>query len=147
MNRKFGRKSDHRNHMLRNLATSLILYEKVDTTEAKSKEIKSIIDRILSQSKSNDLTARRIISSYFFDKNAVRKIMDELHARYKQRSSGFVNSYHLKNRLGDNSPMVRLELVDSKIFIEEKKSDLKEAVKTEKTQANVSVRKRNAETK
>jgi hypothetical protein len=51
------------------------------------------------------------------DKNAVKKIIDELIPRYETRTSGFIKSYHLKNRLGDNAPMMHLELIDKKVFV------------------------------
>jgi len=130
MNRKLGRKSDNRDHMLRNLATSLVLYEQIDTTLAKGKEVKSFLDKILSRSKNADLTTLRQLNKVFFDKNAVKKIISELIPRYEKRKSGFIKSYHLKNRLGDNAPMMRLVLVDKMVFTEEK-PDQKKKLKNE----------------
>lgn len=118
MNRIFNRNKDHRELMLRNLATSLILFEQIDTTEAKAKETKSYVDKILSGVKTDDFNAIRKLNKVFLDKNAVKKIVKELVPRYASKNSGFIKSYHLKNRLGDNSPMMRLELVDKKQFIE-----------------------------
>lgn len=107
--------------MLRNLATSLILYEKVDTTLAKAKEIKSFVEKLIARSKEGDLNAIRSLSAVLFDSNATKKIITELIPRYKDKKSGFIKSYHLKNRLGDNSEMMRLELVDRKVYIAETK--------------------------
>lgn len=115
--REFSRKKAHREHMLRNLATSLILYEKVDTTLAKAKEIKSFVERLLARSKGGELNTIRALNAVLFDRNATKKIIDELLPRYKDKKYGFIRSYHLKNRLGDNSPMMRLELVDRKVFV------------------------------
>lgn len=132
MNRIFNRNKDHREHMLRNLATSLILFEQVDTTEAKAKEVKSYVDKILSSAKSNDFNTIRSLNKVFFDKNAVKKVVEELVPRYTSKTSGFIKSYHLKNRLGDNSPMMRLELIDKKKFVEVEK----ETKKVQKSVAN-----------
>lgn len=146
--RKFGRKKPNREHMLRNLVTSLVLYESVDTTETKGKEVKSCFEQIIARNKENGLSQKRTVFSYFFDKNAASKVINELLPRYKDRKSGFVRSYHLKNRLGDNASMMRLELVDKKVFVEEKsveektviKEDKKTEAKSKKDAADVTVK-------
>lgn len=133
MNRKLGRKSDNRDHLLRNLATSLVLYEQIDTTLAKGKEVKSFLDKIIARSKNTDLATIKQLNKIFFDKNAVKKITLELVPRYKDRNSGFIKSYRLKNRLGDNAPMIRLVLVDKMVFADnEKKEEKTENVKAKK---------------
>lgn len=128
--RKFGRKTDHRNHLIRNLATSLVLYETIDTTEAKAKEIKSYIDRVLARNKTTDFNAIRNLNTIFFDKNAVKKVIEELVPRFADRKSGFCKSYHLKNRAGDNSKMMRVELIGKKTIV---KKDEKVKTKADKT--------------
>lgn len=115
--RNISKKNDHPNHVIRNLATSLILFEYVETTSAKAKEVKSLVDQVIARSKVADLNAIRYLKTVFFDDNAVRKTVKELAPRYKERQSGFIRSYHLKNRLGDNAPIIRLELVDKKVFV------------------------------
>lgn len=105
--------------MLRNLATSLVLYEKVDTTEMKAKELKSYIDHLIASSKKGDLNAIRNMNKVFFDRNATKKMIEVIIPRYANRNSGFTRSYKLQNRLGDNSAMMRLELVDKKTFVPE----------------------------
>jgi len=125
MNRILGRKKSDRNHLLRNLATSLVLFEKIDTTEAKAKEVKSFLDSIIARHKENNFNTIRSLNAIFFDRNAVDKIINELIPRYQGRASGFIKSYRLKNRLGDNSSMIRLELVDRKVFVS-KDSEIKE---------------------
>jgi large subunit ribosomal protein L17 len=118
MLRNFSRKKANREHMLRNLATSLVLYEKVDTTLAKVKELKPFIDKILAGAKSNDFNTIRSLNKVFFDRNAVKKIVEELVPRYEKRTSGFTRTFHLKNRPGDNSEMMRIELIDKIKFVE-----------------------------
>lgn len=117
MKRAFSRQKDHREHMLRNLATSLVLYEKIDTTVPKAKELKSFIDHLLANSKKADLTTIRNLNKVFFDKNAVKKVIEVLVPRYTKRSSGFTRTFNLQNRAGDNAAMMRIELIDKKVFV------------------------------
>jgi len=114
--RKLSRNKDHRELMLRNLATSLVLYERIDTTEAKAKEVKTFLDKIIADAKPNNLAAIRKLHTVFLDRNAVKKTIEVLVPRYEGRESGFTHTYHLKNRLGDNAPMIRVELVDRKVM-------------------------------
>lgn len=111
MTRKLGRKKDNREHMLRNLVTSLILYEKIKTTEPKAKEVKSIIDRIITIGKKGDLVARRQLLQYVFDANAARKVLEELAPRFTNRQGGYTKLYRLSPRVGDGAPMAILEFI------------------------------------
>jgi len=111
LGRKLGRKKDQRILLLRNLATSLILYEKIDTTLAKAKEVQRLVDRLISKGKTKDLAARRYLSSKLLHKNAVEKILRELADKYAQRSSGFTRLSKIGFRAGDAAPLVRLELI------------------------------------
>ncbi|MFA6963686.1 MAG: 50S ribosomal protein L17 [Patescibacteria group bacterium] len=140
--RKFGRKTDHRNHLIRNLATSLVLYETIDTTEAKAKEVKSYIDKVLARNKGTDFNVIRNLNTIFFDKNAVKKVIEELVPRFADRKSGFCKSYHLKNRVGDNSSMMRVELIGKKTVVKEDKKVETKAEKAEKTEEAVKVEKK-----
>ena len=121
MPRKLGRKIGHRKSLMRNLAASLVLYEKIETTEAKAKDVKSYVEHMITISKAQDLAAYRRLLAYFYDKNAAKKVYEELAKRYADRPSGFIRTYHIGNRLGDNSRMMRLELVDRKVFAAPKK--------------------------
>lgn len=118
--------------MIRNIAASLVLYETVDTTEAKAKDTKCYLEKIIARNKAADLSAHRRLIAEMFDRNAAKKIMEELLPRYENRKSGFIRSFHLKNRDGDNAPMMRLELVDKKVFVNAPKKEAKE-VKSKKT--------------
>lgn len=120
--RKLGRKKSNREHLIRNLAASLVLYETIDTTTPKAKDTKSYLDRLIARCKAGDLQAVRRADASLFDKNAAKKLIVELLPRYSTRNSGFIKSYHLRNRMGDNSSMMRLELVDKKVFVSEKAS-------------------------
>lgn len=127
--RKLSRKKPNREHMIKNLAASLVLYETIDTTEAKAKEVKSYLEKVIARNKENGLSEKRAVLRAFFSKDVAAKLTNELIPRYQDRSSGFVKSYRLKNRLGDNAEMIRLELIDKKVFVEEKPA--KEAVVAE----------------
>lgn len=129
--RKLGRKKSNREHLIRNQAASLILYETMDTTISKAKETKTFLEKLISRCKSGDLSAIRKSDANLFDKNASKKLIIELLPRYKDRKSGYIRSYHLKNRLGDNSQIMRLELVDKKIFSKEANIETKNKTKND----------------
>jgi large subunit ribosomal protein L17 len=98
--------------MLKNLTVSIILYEKVKTTESKAKLVKPIVDRLIAAAKKQDLsTAMRSLNGYLPDSNASKKIARDLSERYKDRSSGFTRITPLGFRSGDAAPMVQIELV------------------------------------
>ena len=134
--RKLGRKKEHRERTLRNLATSLVLYEKIQTTEAKAKALSPIVERLLSQVIRNTLTARRIAKSLLFDQNAVRKLFEDFPSRQGTRTSGFVRITKLAPRSGDGAAMATMELLIT---------PLEEILKKE-TKTSVSVRKSKSET-
>lgn len=107
-----SRKSAHRSSMLRNLATSVILYEAVDTTLAKAKAVRNMIEHWITIAIPGTVQARRNILKTIQDPKAADKIFDVLRQRYTARSGGFTRITRMGSRLGDAAPMVRLELVD-----------------------------------
>lgn len=120
MNRKLSQKNKHRTMMLRNLVTSLILFEKITTTQAKAKEVKGIIDKVINLAKKNNLTARRRLLGYLLDKNSVKKIFEVLIPRYLNRTSGYTYLYRYKPRLGDGTTMIIIQLIPEVIKDEKK---------------------------
>lgn len=149
--RKFGRKKSNREMMLRNLVTSTIIFEHIMTTEAKAKETKSLVDKIINIGKENSLNSRRKLIGYLTHKNAVNKIIEDLIVRYKDRNSGYCKSYHLKPRLGDGSKMMLLELIPSKISVKESndeavKDDGKAIVSKQKSSSKVTIKEKHAKT-
>ncbi len=132
MDRKFGRKKSNREHMMRNLVTSLILYERVTTTEPKAKELKREIDRVITIAKKDDLQAHRRILGYVFDVNAAKKLKEVLVPRYQTRTSGYTKFYHSGNRLGDAAPMAIVELIAEEV---KEVKETKKVVKEEKKEA------------
>lgn len=108
---KLGRKKAHRTHMFRNLAASLILYESVETTEAKAKAVKSLVDKSITMAKKNSLAARRQLLADYFDDNVVRKLFEVLVVRYAQRTSGYSRILKTGNRRGDGAPRSMVTLI------------------------------------
>jgi len=106
-----GREKGPRELMLRNLATSVILYEKVKTTKAKAKAVKPLVERMITTSKAGSVAARRQIAKSLFGDNAVKKLVEELGPRYKDRKGGYTRITTLGARQGDGAEMVQIELV------------------------------------
>ncbi len=109
---RINRNSAHLSAMLSNLATSVILHEKVKTTTTKAKAVKPIIEKLITAAKKKSLPlAMRYLNKHLYDKNATKKITRELVDRYKDRDSGYVRVTQLGFRAGDAAPMVQIELV------------------------------------
>ncbi len=114
--RKLSRKIAHRNSVIRNLATSLILYESIETTVSKAKEVKGFVDKILYRSNKIDLNSIKYLNSVFYDKNAVKKVVNELSKRYSSKNSGYTRIIKTGFRIGDGASTAIIELVDKKTF-------------------------------
>lgn len=127
--RALSRKTANRKSTLRNLATSLFLYERIKTTTAKAKELKPIAEHLLSVAKANNLTSRRRLLAYLFDENAVKKVIEVLVPRYEKLDSGFIKSYRLGTRLGDGADMTLLELVQMEAKTAQKTEEKPKTVK------------------
>lgn len=110
--RKFGRRSAHRRSLLRNLVTSVILAEKIETTEAKAKQIRSITEKMVTLGKRGDLHARRQALAYLLDENAVTKLFEEVAPRFAERQGGYTRILKIGPRRGDAAPMAILEFVN-----------------------------------
>lgn len=109
--RKLGRKRDQRRALLKQLASSLILEERITTTEAKAKEVRPFVERTITYSKKADkLHARRLVGKYYTDIVAV-KLMNEIGPRYKDRSGGYTRIVKLPARTRDSARMAIIELV------------------------------------
>jgi len=109
--KKLGRKKDPRKALMRSLATSLILYEKIKTTEAKAKALKPVVEKLITKSKNNNLATKRQLLEYLYLENAVKKILEELGPRYKDRQGGYTRITKTGIRLGDGAKMVQIEFV------------------------------------
>ena len=109
--RKFSRASGPRQALLRNLVTSLFIAERIETTEAKAKEITSIANKMITLSKRGDLHARRQALSYMMDETAVTKLFETIGPRFEGRDGGYTRIMKKGYRRGDGAPMVLMELV------------------------------------
>lgn len=116
-NRKLGRTADHRKALLRNLATEVIVKGKIQTTEMKAKELRTVVDKMITIAKKNDLNARRQVAAYIRDvktedgKTAIQILFDEIAPKYADRKGGYTRITKLGNRRGDNAPIATIELV------------------------------------
>lgn len=118
-NRKFGRNADHRKAMLRNLATSVIIYGRVETTEAKAKDMRSVVDELITLGKRGDLHARRQAAAYIRNvvadeaksQTVLQKLFDEVAPKYADRNGGYTRVVKTGTRKGDAAPMAYIELV------------------------------------
>lgn len=110
--RKLNRTSSHRKAMFANMAASLIKHEQIVTTLPKAKEMKPIIDKLITLGKRGDLHARRQAISQIRDVAMVRKLFDTLGERYKDRNGGYSRVLKAGFRYGDSAPMAVIELVD-----------------------------------
>ena len=111
--RKLGRKIAHRRAMFKNMVTSLIKHERIQTTGPKAKELRSIAEKLITLGKRGDLHARRRAARIVADKGALHKLFAELGPRYKDRQGGYTRIIKLGNRAGDDAPVSLIELVDS----------------------------------
>ncbi len=110
--RKLNRTASHRKAMFANMAASLIKHEQIVTTLPKAKEMKPIIDKLITLGKRGDLHARRQAISQIRDVAMVKKLFDTLGERYKERNGGYSRVLKAGFRYGDNAPMAVIELVD-----------------------------------
>ncbi|GAA0772031.1 50S ribosomal protein L17 [Roseibium denhamense] len=110
--RKLNRTSSHRKAMFANMAASLIKHEQIVTTLPKAKEMKPIIDKLITLGKRGDLHARRQAISQIRDAAMVAKLFETLGERYKDRDGGYSRVLKAGFRYGDNAPMAVIELVD-----------------------------------
>lgn len=110
--RNLHRSSSHRKALLCNLAVSLLTNGRVQTTEAKAKEVRGLVDRIITWGKRGDLHARRLAARHVRSRTVVKKVFDELAPRYRNRPGGYTRIMKMGFRHGDNAPVVIMELVD-----------------------------------
>ncbi len=110
--RRFNRDTDHRKWLMRNLVTSLLESGRVTTTEAKAKELRRHVDRLITAAKADNVAARRHVASQVTKPEVREKLFANLLPRLKDRPGGFTRIIHKGPRLGDAAPMVIIEIVD-----------------------------------
>lgn len=114
-NKKFnhlGRKSAHRKAMLSNMASSLILHKRINTTVAKAKALRMYVEPLITKSKDDTTHARRVVFSYLQNKEAVTELFRDISVKIGDRPGGYTRILRTGNRLGDNAEMCLMELVD-----------------------------------
>lgn len=109
--RKLGRPTAHRSAMLRNLVTSLLREEKIETTVTRAKEAKRMAEKMITLGKRGDLHARRQALAYIYDEDVVKKLFDEIAPKYADRNGGYTRVLKLGPRRGDGAEIAILELV------------------------------------
>jgi large subunit ribosomal protein L17 len=97
--------------LLRNIVTSLLREERIETTEDRAKELQSIADQMITLGKRGDLHAKRQALSYLFDESVVKKLFDEIAPKYKERNGGYTRILKTGYRRGDGASMALVELV------------------------------------
>ena len=120
--RRLGRKPDHRQHMMRNMVTSFLEHEKITTTDTRAKELRKVIDRMVTLGKRGDLHARRQALQVVRSNQVVSKLFEMIAPRYADRPGGYTRIIRLANRQGDNAPMVIIELVEEEFTAKPKKT-------------------------
>jgi len=125
--RKLSRHTQHRELMFRNMLVSLLQHERIKTTLAKGKELRSWADRIISLGKQGTLHARRRAFALLRDKGIVKKLFDEIAPKFKDRAGGYTRVYKLGWRHGDAAPLSLVELVTYAPPEEKKKSTITKA--------------------
>ena len=110
--RQLGRKSPHRTAMYRNMASSLVLHETIRTTLPKAKELRRVVEPLITLAKQDGVAQRRRAFDRLRDKEVVGKLFNELGPRYRARPGGYLRILKMGNRPGDNAPMALVQLVD-----------------------------------
>lgn len=113
--RRLGRTTSHRIAMFRNMVTSLLNHERVVTTDAKAKEIRSVAEKMITLGKRGDLHAMRQAAAYIREKSVVTKLFSTIAPRYKDRQGGYTRIIKLGQRLGDAASLSVIELVQEEV--------------------------------
>ncbi|MGG5463052.1 50S ribosomal protein L17 [Clostridium sp. B9] len=109
--RKLGRPTDQRKAMLRNLVTSFLKHGKIETTETRAKEARSLAEKMITLAKRGDLHARRQVLAFVTEEEVVKNLFDNVAPKYAERNGGYTRMYKVGPRRGDGAEVVILELV------------------------------------
>ena len=131
--RKLNRTAEHRKALFKNMLNSLIKYEQITTTLPKAKELRPLIDKVITIGKKNNLSNKKRLFSKLQDKSSVIKVFDVLSSRYEKRQGGYSRVLKAGFRYGDDAPMAIIELVDRNV--EAKKIDKPKKVETKDKEA------------
>jgi large subunit ribosomal protein L17 len=120
--KKLGRNTSHRRALLRNLVTSLIMEERIETTPAKAKAMRPHVEKMITLGKRGDLAARRLALGYLMTRESVERLFDTVAPRFGDRNGGYLRIIHKGWRAGDGADTVYIELVGSEKLIEAKRA-------------------------
>jgi large subunit ribosomal protein L17 len=123
--RQLSRNASHRHAMLRNMATSLLQHETIRTTVPKAKELRRVVEPLITMAKVDSIGLRRLAHSRLRDDAVVEKLFADLGPRFKARAGGYTRILKMEPRPGDNADMALMQLVDSAAVEAEKKDDKK----------------------
>jgi large subunit ribosomal protein L17 len=118
--RKLNRTTSHRLMMLRNMVTSLFEHERIETTEAKAKEVRSLAERLITLGKRGDLHAHRQALRIINSKKIAHKLFDEIAPRFAGRNGGYTHIFKTRNRPGDAAALAIIELLPREVEVKEK---------------------------
>lgn len=111
--KKISRNTNQRKSLFRSLINELIIRGRIETTESKAKAVRGLTEKLITKGKNGTLHARRIIGAFLQNKLAVKKIVEDLGPIFRNRPGGYTRITRLGSRLGDNAPVVRLELLEN----------------------------------
>ncbi|MCU1254834.1 MAG: ribosomal protein [Candidatus Angelobacter sp.] len=120
--KKLGRNTSHRRALLRNLVTSLIMEERLETTPAKAKAMRPHVEKMITLGKRGDLSARRLAGSYLMTRESVSRLFETVAPRFGDRSGGYLRIIHKGWRAGDGAATCYIELLGSEKVIEAKRA-------------------------
>jgi len=121
--RRLGRTTSHKEAMFRNMVTSVFEHERIVTTTPKAKEVRKVVDKMITLAKRGDLHSKRQALSYIRSRDVVAKLFDEISVQFEDRKGGYTRIIQTGQRRGDAAPMAILELVTySENFEEESDS-------------------------
>lgn len=109
--RKFTRSKDQRKALLRSLALSLIIKERITTTQAKAKELRLFLEKLITRAKRDTVANRRLLAKHFSDRVTIKKLFHEIGPRYKDRQGGYTRIIKMDPRQEDSAKMAVIELV------------------------------------
>jgi len=134
--RKLGKKTQHRLAMFANAANSLIQHERIETTLPKAKELRRVVERLITKGKKGSEHDKRNVFSFLRSKEMVNKLFNEIAPRFKNRDGGYTRVLKIAEaRLGDAAPMAVIEFVDFVLPVEKTKEEAKKARKEQKAKA------------
>ncbi len=135
--RQLSRNASHRHAMLRNMATSLLRHETIRTTIAKAKELRRVVEPLITMAKIDSMAKRRMAYARLRDEVVVEKLFAELGPRFKARAGGYTRILKMEPRPGDSADMAMMQLVDLAIVVVHKADKADKAVKATKADKTV----------